>query len=212
MTTKREALELFNTMYTERTIRDHYFDIRSLCTDESESKQLTDMAFKHNAASNDAMMRLQDAGYSAFRDDDNDYTPTLRKNGLTIATWSECNGVTEAAPYVNPSVEVMATAIQTVPGFEKLVWKAANALHDVRAAIDERREYEKTHSSKRGSQYAKLTKRENAAGDVFFFATGAVDCILDALAPDIEVHATLEEVSELVAFCSPAELYHHARI
>lgn len=99
MSTKNHALNLFRTMYEERTIRDRLYEVVSLCGDQREADTLQALATQHNAASNRAMMALQDLGYCAYRDDQNDDTPTLRKAGQVVAYWDEYEGVTEATPF-----------------------------------------------------------------------------------------------------------------
>lgn len=208
--TRSEALDLFARMYSERTMRDRYSEIRSLCAGTAEEQHAADMAKRHNAESNAAMLALESAGYVACRDEENDDMPTLYKNRMAIAYWDEYSGVTEVSSYADPAVEAMAEAIATIPGFSKLVWMAAYKLSQARSAVRDRKEYEETHKTRRGAQYAKLSRWEHGAGEAFFASVDSVDCILDAIAPDLEYHATLEEVNEIVKSCSPMELYAHA--
>lgn len=89
----KEAIELFDQMYSARTLRDSY--AFTLSYDEMHDHRLSEEAkkafaqreFEENAASNRACVALVRAGYSASRDERNHDLPTLRYEGQVIALW-----------------------------------------------------------------------------------------------------------------------------
>lgn len=213
MTTKREALEIFNTMYTERTMRDHYYDIRALCTNESESKQLTEMACKHNAASNEAMMTLDNAGYCAFRDESNNSIPTLCMGDQVIAYWDEYKGVEPVAPVVDPCVEAMAKAVREVPGFSRMLWKAATSLYATRNQNKEVSNYEATH--KKGGKALNEMRLFAARADGRYSAmTDAIEAVLSSVDAEIDWYdrydAISDEINEIMSCADWKTCYLHA--
>lgn len=95
---KRQALDLFETMYTERTMRDHLDECLFLCKEGSkEADILHQLERDHNTRSNQAMMDLWQLGYDAFRDSRNNEIPTLMHGDVVVAYWDECEGIQEAA-------------------------------------------------------------------------------------------------------------------
>lgn len=89
----KEAVALFDEMYSHRTLRDSY--AFTLSFDEMHDHRLSEKAksaftqreFEENAASNRACMALVRAGYVACRDSRNHDIPTLRYEGQVIALW-----------------------------------------------------------------------------------------------------------------------------
>lgn len=88
-----EAIELFDQMYSARTLRDSY--AFTLSYDEMHDHRMTEEAktaftqreFEQNAESNRAGYALATAGYIASRDWHNHDMPTLRYEGHVIALW-----------------------------------------------------------------------------------------------------------------------------
>lgn len=96
MKASRKTLDLFAHMYEERTLRDYLYAAMGLCVDGShEAEVLRRFAKRHNTESNRAMMALNSMGYSAYRDEEAGDTPTLVRNGETVAYWHEHEGVIE---------------------------------------------------------------------------------------------------------------------
>lgn len=89
----KEAIALFDEMYSARTLRDSYaftlsFDeMHDHRLSEEAKKAFTQREFEENAASNRACIALVRAGYFASRDSQNHDLPTLRYEGQTIAIW-----------------------------------------------------------------------------------------------------------------------------
>lgn len=95
MKASKKALELFATMYEERTIRDRLMDAMDLCKDEEERAEILEIMTKHNRKSNAACAKLHDMGYFACRDEDNDYVPTMWRCRQVVAYWDERDGIIE---------------------------------------------------------------------------------------------------------------------
>lgn len=113
-------------------------------------------------------------------------------------------------------LQTMNNAIISAPGFARLVWNAANKLHEAWNANKELKNWEETHKSKTGSAYNRLAKRQYAAHDSFVTAIESAEIVLGAFnqceqVDDYSLHlCILEEVSELAKAVSYSEAYSHA--
>lgn len=105
----------------------------------------------------------------------------------------------------------IAYACKTIPGFSRLFWAASTKLHEARLAAEERREYEETHATKRGSQYAFLNRQMVAAHEAFVTSIESIGIILEAINSSYEYTTTLEEVSEIVDSMSYEKCFRNSR-
>lgn len=213
-TTKAQALELFNTMYRERTIRDHYYAILSIAP-ESEADTVRSAAKDHNAASNKAMQELEQLGYYAYRDEENEYMPTLAYGNIVIAYWDEYKGIIEVTPKADPAIEAIANAVRDIAGFERLFYLAADASVVMNETRKEMKEYEETHKTLSGKTYKALSRRFDEMVGRWVSAEEAITIILEANNTGISSlsldSAVSEQVAELEKSMTPYDLHRIAR-
>lgn len=90
--TQEKAFELFDAMYSARTIRDTLYYALSLhesgetALDENALQAFQRMAMEYNRESNESMLQMVD-GWYAYRDESRDYVPVLAHMGRTVAIW-----------------------------------------------------------------------------------------------------------------------------
>ena len=110
---------------------------------------------------------------------------------------------------MNAYVETTAKAIQTVPGFERLLWKAAEMMHQANNAQKEEDEYKATHKSYRNKHYAALTRCASGSHGRACATLDAVDIILESINPLVCDYAH-EEVREIVKSADWHTCHRHA--
>lgn len=116
---------------------------------------------------------------------------------------------------INQSVEAIANTANSIPGFARMIWYAANKLHEARNDVAEIHEYEATHTTRSGKAHARLVRRQAASHEAFVTSVDAVCIILEAMNTySLDHHlihiAVLEEVSEIVKGSTYAETYSRA--
>ena len=96
--TQNKAIELFDSMYSSRTIRDTIYHIIS-CYESGETvldanalQAFQRMAREYNRESNEAMLQMVDGWYT-FRDDTGHYQPVLMHMGDLVAVWHDFGDV-----------------------------------------------------------------------------------------------------------------------
>lgn len=125
----------------------------------------------------------------------------------------EIFNVETVAPVVDPCVEAMAKAVQEVPGFSRLLWKAATSLYAARNQVKEVSDYEATH--KKGGKALNELRLFAARADGRYSAmTDALEAILSSVDSDIDWYdrydAISDEISALMSCADWKTCYMHA--
>lgn len=90
--TQDKAIELFDRMYSARTLRDTLSYALSLhesgktVLDANALRAFRRMEREYNAQSTEAALQMRD-GWIAYRDESLDYVPVLKHMGRNVAMW-----------------------------------------------------------------------------------------------------------------------------
>ena len=102
-------------------------------------------------------------------------------------------------------IEIMARAIESVPGFDCIIWNAANSLHDAWFENKEVKQYRETHKTTRGARYQRISACAERAAERYGTFVSAACVVMETMVsqagycPDhYSIHGLLvDEVREI---------------